>query len=311
MQAGAAARKFTIGWTSFWLATSAIASGEFAATQKALGLPSSLATVVDANTTNLPQYILIQDIHRHPEVQDHIAAILLRGHSKWGLRSVFLEGAFSDIDPVPLASAAGNRASLTERIRRGDLSGAEMAVAMAPHPGLQLKGLEAVDLYKANLAAWESMEKQRDGALRELETIRLLQTTLDVDIAQISAEQLDHLDLLLRLKMKPSEYADYLAARSDIGSSVTLARAIETAETFYRLANERSRIFLQRAQADASDGPKVLVIGGFHTAAMASALRAQGKTFAVLSPRVTESGYDALYERRLHQSISALKINSN
>ncbi len=51
------------------MATCAIQGAEYPALQKVLDVPLSIAAVVDANTTGLPEYILIQDIHRHPEAQ--------------------------------------------------------------------------------------------------------------------------------------------------------------------------------------------------------------------------------------------------
>lgn len=306
------ARKLAVGVALLGLAGGAQAAGsDFPAAQQALGIPTSIATVVDANTTSLPQYILIQDVHRHPEVQDHIAAMLLYGHSAWGLRNVFIEGAFGPIDPAQIESLTTESAPLAERLQEGEISGAEVAAAMAPEHALHLIGIEDENVYKENLAAWARMEDQRDAALRELHTIRFVQNTLDLNSAAFSPDQLDRLELLLRLQLKPAEYAAYLASPRDIATSHVLSDAIETAETFYRLAEERSRIFLERAEAADTSGPKVLVVGGFHTAAMGAALRARGQTYVVLSPRVTESGYDGLYAQRLRESVSALKITSS
>jgi hypothetical protein len=236
----------------------------------------------------------------------------LYGHTEWGLRSVFIEGAFGPVDPARFDTmAADGGPSFADRLQQGEISGAEVAAAMAPSHDLQLIGIEDEDVYKENLAAWAHMETQRDAALRELETFRFVQKTLDLNSAAFPPDQLDRLELLLRLQLKPAEYAAYLASDRDVASSRVLSDAIQTAETFYRLADERSRIFLERAEATLTEGPKVLVVGGFHTAAMAAALRARGQSYAVLSPRVTESGYDELYAQRLRESVSALKITSS
>src|SRR5436189_290063 len=53
--------------------------------QRALGLPDAVGTVIDAywprtQPSGLPEFILIQDIHKHPEVQRHIATMLLQGY---------------------------------------------------------------------------------------------------------------------------------------------------------------------------------------------------------------------------------------
>src|SRR5947207_15890572 len=70
---------------------------------RALGIPSSLAQVTDAvlpQAKALPEFILIQDIHRHPEAQLKIAAILLCGRARWGVRDIFMEGLYANAKPM-------------------------------------------------------------------------------------------------------------------------------------------------------------------------------------------------------------------
>ena len=90
--------------------------------------------------------------------------------------------------------------------------------------------------------------------------------------------------------------------------SPALAITLAKAQEFYQLADLRSQAFLTAAEASAPEGPKVLVVGGFHTAAMAARLAQEGKSYVVISPLITQSGFEDLYEHRMQESISALKL---
>jgi hypothetical protein len=93
---------------------------------KQLGVPENLAHVVDGLQIadyELPSYILIQDVHRHAEVQNEIAAILLYGRRQWHLRDVFIEGAFDEVTRQSLLQRTSD-SSLTAMVREGRLSGA-------------------------------------------------------------------------------------------------------------------------------------------------------------------------------------------
>lgn len=246
-----------------------LAAGSFEALQKKLGIPLSEGTVVDAYGRR-PEIILIQDVHRHPEAQQHIRAMILYGLKNWGAKQVFLEGAWSG--------------GATQDFR--------------------YLGLEDPEVYRANVAAYESVAKVREEALRQIDTAQLFADTFDA----ASAPSWEQIRRLVQLRLKPAEYADYARhpyrpAASDSG----LAGAIRAAESFYELANRRSQIFLGKARSQRTFGTQVLVVGGFHTAAMAQELRKEGVSYAVFSPRVTEGGYEELYSRGMRETINALK----
>ncbi len=272
--------------------------------QTFLEIPPSIATLVDANS-NQPEYILIQDIHRHPEAQANIAAMLLHAFRNWGVTTAYLEGAYAGQSVSK--SYAGE--TLRTKLYDGTLSGAEMASAMLQSGELRLKGLEDADVYTENVRAFEAAQKAQMRALTEIKTTRMIQQTLDLSQRRFSDEQIERLDLLARLKLKPAEYERYLEDRELNQCPPALAQALAAAEYFYELAERRSDIFVQKAYEDKSPNPKVIVVGGFHTAAMANQLRASGKSFVVLAPRVTQSGYDELYARGMQETISALKLH--
>ena len=252
------------------LAGQALAAGSFEAVQKGLGIPLSEGTVVDASGRR-PEMILIQDVHRHPEAQQHIRAMILRAMTRAGAKEIFLEGAWAD----------GQTADY------------------------EFSGLEDPDLYRANVAAYEAVEKDREAALREIDTAQLFENALDAD----AAPSWPLIRRLVQLRLKPAEYAQYASRPYRPATDSALARAVESAELFYGLANQRSDIFLAKARAHHQSGPQVLVIGGFHTAGMAEALRKEGISYAVLAPRVTQGGFEDLYSQGMHQTISALKLH--
>src|SRR4029077_20486961 len=66
--------------------------------QNQMTIPEELARVVDVSSQPwagpAPEYILIQDVHRHPKVQSQVASLIEYGYDHWDARKVFLEGAF-------------------------------------------------------------------------------------------------------------------------------------------------------------------------------------------------------------------------
>jgi hypothetical protein len=59
----------------------------------------------------------------------------------------------------------------------------------------------------------------------------------------------------------------------------------------------------------ASTSPRILVVGGFHTALMAEHLRQAGYSFVVLCPFVEEGDHDPLYEKRMRETANVLAEN--
>jgi hypothetical protein len=191
--------------------------------QTALGLPDTLAHVADASWPDqrvFPDYILIQDMHRHPRVQAQIAALIEKGYDEWGVKKVFLEGAFTALDlsvfhRVPKKTLV----MLLERlVHEGSLSGSELAAihimerewSDPPVSPFQLFGLEDPRLYRQNVQAYQSVIEGRDRALEALLPIRRLQETMHLPEPNALLEQLARTEALLRLKLTPSEYQAYL-----------------------------------------------------------------------------------------------------
>jgi hypothetical protein len=277
--------------------------------QRMLGIPNSIASVVDSHLgaeTIHPDVILIQDVHRHPEVQGHIAAILLYGRHHWGLQDVYVEGAQSGASPLPITHLE------TKDVRRGvyagELGGAEMAAALSTRAPLQLHGLEDGDLYRKHVQAYETMQRLRKPALRELSTNLILEKGFDLDRTDQKASRYAILQKLLKLRLKSSEYASYLQHPWESRAQSALWQGQRAAEEFYQLADERSRVFTDVITESKSPQTVAAVVGGFHTEWMTRELKTRGKTYVVLSPQVTQSGYEGLYQRGMEQTISALRV---
>jgi hypothetical protein len=278
--------------------------------QKALGVPTSIAEVTDGQWTSaakLPEIILVQDIHRHPEVQGHIAALLLYGVRHWDLKHVYLEGAEAQT-PLSLP-AMRDTDSLRDALQEGRLSGAEVAVAMEPDSAIALHGLEDLSVYRQNVLAYEQVERLREPAFQELDTANLLESTLDMEVGSPQGTQASLLRRMLQLRLKPADYTAYKAGPYAAHEGSSLYEAVRAAEAFYTLADQRSQIFLKNLDAGATESPRLVIVGGYHTASMAAELRRQGRSFAVLTPKVTQSGFDDLYARGMQETISALKLD--
>jgi hypothetical protein len=276
--------------------------------QARLGIPVTLAEVTDAAGIGRrpPDFVVVQDVHQHPEVQGEITAILLFARRRWPVNTVFVEGAFSE---VRLASVRPQERfpSLGKSLREGRLSGPEMAALMSDGE-LTLIGMEHLDLYRSNLQAFNQVVGRQEEAFKELNALRLIATGLDLANARYSKNELDRMQKLVSLQLRPGDYENYRAAPVKRPHSPALSNAITHAERFYQLADERSHYFLDHVQDFETKGPRVLVVGGFHTALMARLLRQAGRSYAVVTPRVTMAQDDRFYRERMRASVSALKL---
>jgi hypothetical protein len=263
-------RIFAAGVSILLSAGQGMAAGSFEAAQKNLGIPVSEGTVVDAFGQK-PEIILIQDVHRHPEAQRHIQAMIVSAMTRLGVKEIFLEGAWTH----------------------------------GQGTDYEFSGLEDQATYRANVAAYEAVDKDREEALEEIDTAQLFENAFDTP----DSPSWPLIKRLIELRLKPSEYAAYVKHPFRSETDSALARAVRSAELFYELANRRSDIFLAKAKEQHQSGPQVLVIGGFHTTGMAEKLRQEGVPYVVLAPNITQGGYEELYSQGMHQTISALKLH--
>jgi hypothetical protein len=293
--------------------------------QDYLGLPNTIGYVSDSNLllpNQLPEFILIQDVHKHPEVQANVAAMLIKGYRQWGVRKVFLEGAFAavDVDPFQAIPDGIRNLLLGRLINEGNLSGAELAAVLlsesdksGPYVSpFQLIGMEDADLYRRNLQVYQQVQERRARALEELASIEMLQHRLGIPSRHPLAQQLQRTRLLIQLKLTPEEYSDFIRNKAATPHSAQLDEAVSAALHFYHLVQARSWTFVTQMnrKLPAWKGPRLCVVGGFHTAFMTEALRKAGKSYVVLTPRITQSGLDALYEQQMSEIASALQVRN-
>ena len=115
------------------LDTEVLKPRRFHQVQSLLRVPDMLAHITDASeeavASAVPEYILIQDVHRHPLVQSRIAALIEQGYDQWGVRKVFLEGAFTPLDMSLFHRVPDKTRTLliSRLVNEGQLSGAEIA----------------------------------------------------------------------------------------------------------------------------------------------------------------------------------------
>ncbi len=103
--------------------------------QERLGIPENLARVTDAHwlsPQSPPRFILIQDVHCYPQVQSRIASLIVHGYQEWGVRKVFVEGAFTPLDFTVFHRIPNKtKPLLMERLLKdGELSGPEVAAVL-------------------------------------------------------------------------------------------------------------------------------------------------------------------------------------
>jgi hypothetical protein len=318
------------GRTGCWPTAWAAPTEDLARIQKLLAIPQSLAKVTAAwwpqplgphessSIQTLPNYVLIQDVHRHPQVQGQVSSLIVQGYEQWGVRKVFLEGAFTPLDVSVFHRIPQNtRRLLLERlVHDGDLSGPELAAVTImekewrnpPVSTFQLYGLEDPELYRESIHAYQTVMALRDRALNELVTMRRWQENMDLPTPNVLSEQLNRIDALLRLKLTPAEHDAYLKTKEALPAWVNMDKAIQAAEEFYRLVHLRSEYYLRQVEkiAPAGSGTRIVVVGGFHTPYMAEGLKKEGRTFVVLAPAVSQSLTEPLYEKRMQQTATTL-----
>jgi len=292
-----------------------------ASIQEILAVPDTVARVTDANWPSMqtpPDFFLIQDVHRHPHVQSLVASLVVHGYDYWGVKKVFLEGAFTPLDMSVFHRVPNKTRSLLMQrlVNDGSLSGPELAAIEImekewrdpPVSPFQLFGMEDPKLYRQNVQAYQSVLALRDRALLDLISVRRLQNSMHLPEPNLLNKQLDRVEAMLHLKLTPSEYEDYLQAKDAVPSTSALTPAIQAAEEFYRVVQLRSQFFLREVarKVPASTAPRILVVGGFHTAAMASFLRQEGRSFVVLTPLVDSTETDPLYEKRMKETSDIL-----
>ena len=184
---------------------------------KDLGEITETLTVPNADSST-KLLLLIQDAHVNYEGQKHLAQILDRAASEYGLKLILVEGGEGDVDLSYLRNRGPKevREQVAERyLQHGMISGEEYLEITSDHP-LKLWGVDDRALYDDAMKVFLEMEESREtikGKLSQLRgAIEPLRAKLSNDAlktfearrAEFDAEQLPF-----------SKYLDYLRAEGE------------------------------------------------------------------------------------------------
>ncbi|MCL2389271.1 MAG: hypothetical protein FWC85_02675, partial [Elusimicrobia bacterium] len=137
-------------------------------------LPPSYGRVTDMFITNSPYIVVqIQDLHSHSQAQKNIANILGLIDRKLNnnLETVFLEGAFGDVDTSWLSDfTQANTAELSEILNTGRLTGAEYFSALTGRHAL-ISGIESKAEYLDNIKRFGEILNNQTEILAILDAI--------------------------------------------------------------------------------------------------------------------------------------------
>jgi radical SAM protein with 4Fe4S-binding SPASM domain len=134
-------------------------------------IPSSCGRITDAKIYDGRRIIVnIQDLHCNPEVQRNIAGILESLDRKYGLKNVYVEGGYGDVDTSWLCDVKDNsiRRKIAESlVDQGRFTGSEYYSVISNRPHL-IKGLEDETLHKANIVRLGRIIERKNFFEREI-----------------------------------------------------------------------------------------------------------------------------------------------
>jgi len=117
-------------------------------------LPYSYGKITTADYRGSDKVVVnIQDLHSHPEVQRNISRIIDLFDSKYGVKNIYLEGAYGQVSTKWLTDAKEENvrnAIMDKLIDTGRLTGAEYYSALKNKTEI-IKGLENKEQYFDNL----------------------------------------------------------------------------------------------------------------------------------------------------------------
>ncbi len=140
-----------------------------------IGIPASLGRITDVSDAGTKEVVVnIQDLHCHGEVQRKIEKILSLLDKRYGLREVWQEGAYGELDTSWLGKIRDKRIKgrvVEYLVEKGELTGGEYYSVKSGKTKI-IKGLEEERLYRKNLERLgEVIESQKKikGILSKLD----------------------------------------------------------------------------------------------------------------------------------------------
>ncbi len=163
---------------------------DFSSSFVPLGIPRELASIEEVFIPNSQKgtatpLIHIQSVHAHPETQKKIYALLKFLDEKYGIGSMFIEGAGEELNPEYFRFFDENRLNIRvaeKLVEKGELTGAELFL-IESNKKIPAYGIEEPSLYRENLTSFQTVMTERPmtarftqethGLLDRLETLLL------------------------------------------------------------------------------------------------------------------------------------------
>jgi len=165
-------------------------------------LPYSYGKITDAHFASTDRVIInIQDLHCHPKVQKNISNIIDLFDKKYGVKTVYLEGAYGDVDTSWITKTGDSNYRniiLEKMIDTGRLTGAEYFSAVSGKTGI-IKGLEKKEPYLENL-------KRFGDILENKEKIELILKSIDKSTRDLKVKYYDRRQF--KLEQLSKDYAN-------------------------------------------------------------------------------------------------------
>ncbi len=295
-----------------------------------LTLPSSLGYISETYrpasaeaSAGKPDFILIQDLHVNRSVQFAISGILKRLKLQGFMPDrIAVEG---DTGPVDLGEmqqypdANIRQKTADYLVQQGEMPGAMHFVVSEGQGGLF--GIENDSYYQANLEMFRRSYTGRQELRQEIEKLEAVLPKLKKDKqvgvnAAILEKDVAAIRQLINNEIVPEELPDVLARASTAAEHLkqilhqenptpnSLVESLSASINFYALALMRDEELFKNALAVRQLGRQnttIMVTGGFHTEAIAKHLKAQGFSYAVITPNVKhhDKTDEKLYVARL------------
>ncbi len=182
-------------------------SPEINADREIIRIPENLGSIQVQHQSgkDSPLIIFIQDAHSVVDAQNHIQEIIRHFQQTYGIRVIALEGASGEIDPTLFRTFPDSfikQRVLTDYVKRGELTGAEMAAALNPSAGAYY-GLEDWNLYQEHYLAYLRAVEKKETVLKSLTGIR---KALDAKRAKVYSTKFDEFHDKLRAFENASTY---------------------------------------------------------------------------------------------------------
>ena len=212
-------------------------------------LPYSYGRINASNFTGSDTVVInIQDLHSHPEVQKNISNIISVFDKQYGVKNVYLEGAYGQVDTSWLSSIADKELKnriVESMLQNGKLTGAEY-YSVISNKNKIIRGLENKEEYLKNLKLFGEMLYSQNEVSALLDS--LYEDLSDIKKVYFNRRQLkvDELSKDYHLgKIEPKKYYSLISKHTDkLGIDMY---KYENIDAFIRTLEESKKINLKRA----------------------------------------------------------------